>query len=60
MLGGDETKNDTVSHAIVQQFLSQFVGDKRGVIYKHDFIQTIMKNRELLVLLSPFYGADNK
>ena len=58
MLGGDETKDDQASHAIVQQFLGQFTGGEHGVIHKQDFIRTVMQNRELLALLSPFYGTD--
>ena len=59
MLGADETtKNDEASRAIVQQFLGQFTGGEDGVIYKHDFIKTVMNNRELLAILSPFYGID--
>ena len=58
MLGEDESKNDEASHAIVQQFLSQFTGGQNGVIYKNDFIKTIMANRELLAILSPFYGIN--
>jgi Ca2+-binding EF-hand superfamily protein len=60
MLGGDEIKDDKASQAIVQQFLGQFTGGENGVIYKHDFIQAIMKNRELLALLSPFYGIQDQ
>lgn len=59
MLGCDETQADGPSHAIVQQFLNQFTGGKSGVIHKSDFIETVMKNRELLAILSPFYGIDN-
>jgi hypothetical protein len=58
MLGGDEAGNDQAAHAIVQQFLGQFTGGKNGVIYKHDFIKTVMENRELLAILSPFYGIN--
>jgi hypothetical protein len=58
MLGGDGTGNDKACFAIIQQFLKQFTGSANGVIYKHDFIKTVMKNRELLALLSPFYGID--
>ena len=56
MLGADQSKDDQASRAIVQQFLGQFTGGENGVIYKHDFINTVMENRELLAILSPFYG----
>ena len=59
MLGVEDTmKNDQASQAIVGQFLGQFTGGERGVIYKQDFVDTIMKNHELLEILSPFYGTD--
>jgi hypothetical protein len=58
MLGADETNTDKASEAIVRQFLGQFTGGENGVIYKHDFIQTVLENRELLAILSPFYGID--
>lgn len=58
MLGGEDAKNDEVSHAIVQQFLGQFTGGENGVIYKKDFINAVIENRELLAILSPFYGID--
>ncbi|CAF4310808.1 unnamed protein product [Rotaria socialis] len=57
MLGSDEKKIDGPSQAIVQQFLGQFTGGENGVIYKQDFIQTVLQNRELLAVLSPFYGT---
>ncbi len=56
MLGGDEKGDDQECIAIIQQFLKQFTGNEKGVIYKHDFIQTVMQNKELLAILSPFYG----
>jgi hypothetical protein len=56
MLGGDGTKHDQESYAIIHEFLKQFTGSENGVIYKHDFIKTMMQNRELLAILSPFYG----
>ena len=59
MLGGDVKGNDRVCFAIIQQFLKQFTGTHNGVIYKHDFINIIMQNRELLAILSPFYGKDD-
>ncbi|CAF1231510.1 unnamed protein product [Adineta ricciae] len=34
----------------------QFTGGEQGVIYKHDFIKTVMANRDLLAILSPFYA----
>ncbi|CAF4011739.1 unnamed protein product [Rotaria sp. Silwood2] len=58
MLGGDETGNDQTCFAIIHQFLRQFTADENGVIYKHDFITTVMQNRELLAILSPFYGTN--
>ena len=58
MLGGEGMKDDPASQAIVGQFLGQFTGGDAGVIHKRDFVQAIMKNRELLELLSPFYGAN--
>ena len=58
MLGGDTSKDDKASSAIVRQFLGQFTGGENGVIYKHDFIKTVMENRELLAILSPFYGIN--
>jgi hypothetical protein len=58
MLGGDGAGNDQACMAIIQQFLKQFTGSEHGVIYKHDFIKTVMENRELLAILSPFYGID--
>jgi hypothetical protein len=58
MLGEDGTKADQASHAIVQQFLRQFTGGENGVIHKKDFIQTVMQNRALLAIISPFYGTD--
>ncbi|CAF3151824.1 unnamed protein product [Rotaria socialis] len=59
MLGSDEKKIDGPSQAIVQQFLGQFTGGENGVIYKQDFIQTVLQNRELLAVLSPFYACSN-
>jgi hypothetical protein len=56
MLGGDGIANDQACSAIIHQFLKQFTGSQNGVIYKHDFIKTVMQNRELLAILSPFYG----
>ncbi len=56
MLGGDGTGNDKACLAIIQQFLTQFTGSESDVIYKHDFIKTVMENKELLAILSPFYG----
>ena len=56
MLGGDSSGDDQACFAIIQEFLNQFTGKERGVIYKHDFIQTMLMNRELLALLSPFYS----
>ena len=58
MLGGDVKGSDHACDAIIQQFLKQFTRTHNGVIYKHDFINIIMKNQELLALLSPFYGND--
>jgi hypothetical protein len=58
MLGGDENGSDKECFAIIQQFLKQFTGGENGVIYKHDFIKTVMQNKELLAILSPFYGID--
>ena len=60
MLGMEELKSDEASYAIVKQFLGQFTGGEQGVIYKDDFINTIMKNQELLELLSPFYGINEQ
>ncbi|UJR28879.1 hypothetical protein I4U23_010099 [Adineta vaga] len=60
MLGAEESKNDPASQAIVQQFLGQFTGGEHGVIYKHDFIKTVMQNRELLAILSPFYVGSSE
>ncbi len=60
MLGGEETKDDEASHAIVQQFLGQFTGGTNGVIRKEDFIRTVLQNRELLAIISPFYGIDEQ
>lgn len=57
MLGLEESTGEDASHAIVQQFLGQFTGGEQGVIYKKDFIHAIMKNNELLEILSPFYGT---
>lgn len=57
MLGLEESTGEDASHAIVQQFLGQFTGGEQGVIYKKDFIVAIMKNNELLEILSPFYGT---
>ena len=56
MLGGDGSGDDQACFAIIQEFLNQFTGKERRVIYKHDFIQTMLMNRELLALLSPFYS----
>lgn len=56
MLGDDGTQDTKASRAIVQEFLGQFTGGQSGVIYKHDFIKTVLENRELLAILSPFYG----
>lgn len=58
MLGGDVGGNDHACDAIIQQFLKQFTGRDTEVIYKHDFINTVLRNREILALLSPFYGKD--
>ena len=58
MLGGSEAQNDQASYEIVQQFLRQFTGGEDGIIRKDDFIKTVMKNRELLTILSPFYGIN--
>jgi hypothetical protein len=60
MLGGDEIKDDPESRAIVQHFLGQFTGGEKGVIYKDDFIKAVLENRELLALISPFYGIDEQ
>ena len=60
MLGADETKDDPASKAIVQQFLGQFTGGEHGVIHKNDFIQAVLENRELLAIISPFYGIDEQ
>lgn len=57
MLGGDGTGSDQECIAIIQQFLKQFTGSENDVIYKHDFIKTVMQNRDLLAILSPFYGT---
>ena len=59
MLGGNEAQHDKASRAIVQQFLGQFTGSEKGIIYKDDFIQTVMENQELLAILSPFYGIND-
>ncbi|CAF2168945.1 unnamed protein product [Rotaria magnacalcarata] len=59
MLGCDEKNIDGPSQAIVQQFLGQFTGGENGVIYKQDFIEAVLKNRELLAVLSPFYACSN-
>ena len=59
MLGGDGTESDEASFLIVHQFLKQLTGNGNGIIYKHDFIQTIMQNKELLAIISPFYGNEN-
>ncbi|CAF0903032.1 unnamed protein product [Rotaria sordida] len=58
MLGGDGTGNDQECFAIMYQFLRQFTSSENGVIYKHDFIKTVMQNKQLLAILSPFYGND--
>lgn len=58
MLGGDKHGDDEACLAIIQEFLKQFTGKEHGVIYKHDFIQTMLMNRELLALLSPFYSSN--
>lgn len=58
MLGGDVAKNDQEALAIIQQFLGQFTGGENGVIYKNDFIKAVIENRELLAILSPFYGIN--
>ncbi|CAF3006847.1 unnamed protein product [Rotaria socialis] len=58
MLGADETGSDEACCAIIHQFLKQFTGNHNGVIHRHDFIETVMRNRELLFVLSPFYGID--
>ncbi|CAF0749758.1 unnamed protein product [Adineta steineri] len=60
MLGADETQDDPASQAIVQQFLGQFTGGAHGVIHKNDFINAVLENRELLAIISPFYGIDQK
>ena len=60
MLGGDGTGSDEACLAIIQEFLKQFTGSGNGIIYKHDFIQTVMQNRELLAILSPFYGKTKR
>ncbi|CAF4853396.1 unnamed protein product, partial [Rotaria socialis] len=54
----DETGSDEACCAIIHQFLKQFTGNHNGVIHRHDFIETVMQNRELLFVLSPFYGID--
>lgn len=59
MLGSDGTASDEASYLIVQQFLKQLTGSGNGVIYKHDFIKIIMQNKELLAIISPFYGNDD-
>lgn len=56
MLGGDENENDQAAHLIIHQFLKQLTGNGNGIIYKHDFMNTIMQNKELLAIISPFYG----
>jgi hypothetical protein len=56
MLGDDGKQDNAAAYAIVQEFLGQFTGGESGVIYKHDFIKTVLENRELLAVLSPFYG----
>jgi hypothetical protein len=56
MLGGDVKGNDKECLAIIQEFLKQFSTSDNGVIYKHDFIKIMLQNRELLAILSPFYG----
>ncbi|CAF1363242.1 unnamed protein product [Adineta steineri] len=60
MLGADETQDDPASQAIVQQFLGQFTGGEHGVIRKNDFINAVLENRELLAIISPFYGIDQQ
>ena len=59
MLGSDGTENDEESYLIVHQFLKQLTGSGNGVIYKHDFMKIIMQNKELLAIISPFYGNDD-
>jgi Ca2+-binding EF-hand superfamily protein len=59
MLGVEEVNNDQASHAIVQQFLREFTGGEQGVIHKKDFVDAIMKNQDLLEILSPFYGISS-
>lgn len=59
MLGGDGTENDEAAYLIIHQFLKQLTGNGNGIIYKHEFINTIMKNSELLAIISPFYGEFN-
>jgi hypothetical protein len=56
MLGGDDKSIDQASYLIIHQFLKQLTGNGNGIIYKHDFIRTIMQNKELLAIISPFYG----
>lgn len=58
MLGGNGTESDQACLAIIQQFLKQFTGSANGIIYKHDFVKTVLNNQELLAILSPFYGTD--
>ena len=58
MLGMEQRGNDKECCAIIEQFLRQFTGRENGVIYKHDFIQAMLANQELLSILSPFYGID--
>lgn len=56
MLGGNGTADDEASFLIIHQFLKQLTGNGNGIIYKQDFIRTIMQNKELLAIISPFYG----
>ena len=55
MLGGEGRSRDEAAFFIIQEFLKQFSGNGKGVIYKHDFIKAVLQNREMLAVLSPFY-----
>ncbi|CAF0958118.1 unnamed protein product [Didymodactylos carnosus] len=55
ILGADE--KDEGSKAIISQFLNQFTGGENGIIKKEDFIQTVLRDDGLLMLISPFYGS---
>ena len=41
---------------LCKEFLGEFTGGENGIIRKEDFIKTVMHNRQLLEILSPFYG----